>query len=196
MKALAAKKLMDERMAKVKQRVINTPVLNKYINEDNFEVLYGGQERKKLSHGGMLETWFPDDEGVGEFTNPNLGKYTIEVYDDIPDDEQLAGYVYRDALHILGEKDSRYKAYKKIFQNSFSDSEKKFLRKKFINEGIYKQMDWNKWMDMQVVDGYIRGGLGEPSEYGELYKSGNTEVFSPRQRAIIKRIRKYLGFEE
>ena len=178
--------------------ILDNPVMGKYLNGENFDIKFADENRQKLNQlfggGGKLEAWYPDDEGVDEFKHPSLGKYTIEIYDKNIPQEELGGYIFRDVLHFLPELDKTWSDYRKLYKNSFSKEENQRLRLRYIKSGQYKKSTFNDWMEMQMIDGYIRGGFDEPSEYGDIYKNNDTIIYTPRQRKIIEKMKEYLNY--
>ena len=189
---------------KLKSVVTNNPAMGKHLNKDNFDIVFADDKRRELNQkyggGGGIEAWFPDDEGVGEYKNPNLGKYTIEIYDKelANNPNQAAGAVFRDALHFMAELDPKYQNLRKNFADNFLDTEKNFLQKKYKEEN--PKLSFDDWMNRRMIEGYIRGGFGEQSQYGELFNKTyrengiSIEAYSPKQREVINQMKQYLAY--
>lgn len=190
---------------KTKSYILNNPILKNLFNNNNFDISVANPERQKLNQqfggGGSIEAWFPNDEGVSKFVNPNLGKYNIEIYNNdlLNNQDELNKTVFRDVLHYLPQLDSNWNKMRNEFAQNFSSKELDFLKNKFDKEKSDNET-FGEWMDRTMIDGYIRGGFDENSDYGKLFngtykENGKTiEAYTPKQKEILKKMRDYIGF--
>jgi hypothetical protein len=193
--------------------VRDNPMLGSIYNQDNTVISLADKKRRELSKkyggGGAIETWFPDDEGPAGFRNPNLGKFTFEVYDDnlYKDDEALKTSIFLDMIH--GAKSNQeFAKLRSEFNKNWNQGELDFIRNKYEKEAN-KGESFSEYMDRTVIDGYLRGGLNPMSdealmagkyndEYAQIYRGMIKEngqpldIYSPKQRGIIEQMKQIL----
>lgn len=190
------------------------PALGKVYNTNNTRISMADANRqalnKKYGGGGMMETWFPDDEGLKEFPHPAFGKFNFEFYDQniYKDTPMMKKALMLDMLHGM-RKDPEWAKMRNEFNQNWKADELEFLKKNY-QEKANKGETLADYFDRTIIDGYLRGGLNpmtdeelnsgkyldEPAQsYRGLIKEVNkppVDFYSATQRQIIERMRKYL----
>ena len=191
--------------------IYNHPVMGQYFTPSNFRVMAADEKRKELnrqvSGGGGLEWWPPEETGPPGYPHPSGGGvYISEIFDDElrSNPEALKDAVYRDALHGLPGKDKYWKILREDFRNNFDPNILEFLKKRHAKQGEHDSFD--SWMDRSMTDAFLRGAFGDEGQLGASFRGepeyewkgqrGKSEQwYSPKQREILDKMRKYLGYE-
>lgn len=189
------------------------PALAKVYNTGNTRISLADANRqvlnKRYGGGGMMETWFPDDEGQKEFPHPSYGKFNFEFYDPniYKDTPMMKKALFLDMLHGM-TKDPEWVKMRNEFNQNWRADELEFLKKRHAKEAN-KGESLAAYFDRTIIDGYLRGGLNPMTdeelksgkyldEHAQLYRgqikeNGYTiDPYSSTQRQIIERMRKYL----
>lgn len=189
------------------------PALNKVYNTDNVRISMADANRqalnKKYGGGGVMETWFPDDEGMKEFQHPSLGKYNFEFFDQnlYKDTKSMKQSLFLDMLHGM-KNDDGWRKLRNEFNQNWDAKELEWLKQKYAKEAN-KGESLADYFDRTIIDRYLRGGLNPMTDAqlasgkytddyaksfrGQFKENGNTvDFYSPTQRKIIAQMAQYL----
>lgn len=158
-------------------------------------------KNKQYGGNGLLEFWPSSEEGTPEFPAPSKGKNVIEVYsDDLKNNpDKLTSSAFRDALHVLPEKDAKWQ---QLRSELVKATPPEYFDKWRRNTGDKRNLQ--DFINKTGADGLIRGAFDEDSEFGAAFRKEpnytyqgkqykSEPIYSDKQREILNKMRDYLG---
>lgn len=134
---------------------------------------------KPSKHGGQIEFYSPDEQ-----YNPTPGRPTVEVFNKDLQGDMLERAIFGDMLHYMPEADEGFRGMREKFRATLTPEQLMVDRMAYKKSG--DKRDFDKWMDISRLDGYLRGFLA-PDANDEW-----RDAYTDEQKAILGEIDSYL----